>query len=75
MVRINIIINNKAVKAQIKNLPCIIKKKKEENINENKVNINNTTKKKISSTGPISFSLSFIIKNFAKELTSIICLI
>jgi hypothetical protein len=49
--------------AQISTLVCINRKNIEININEKIVNINKITKKKKSSTGPTSFSLSFNIKN------------
>jgi len=68
-------IKSKDVKAQIKNLPCIIKKKNEQKINKNKVKANSTIKKKISSALSISFSFSFNIKNLVNLLVSINCLL
>lgn len=69
------IIKDKDAKAQIKNLPCIVKKKNEQKINKNKLKRNRTTKKKISSELSISFSFSFKIKNLVKLVISSICLL
>ena len=69
------LIKSKDAKAQIKNLPCIIKKKNEQKINKNKVKANSTMKKKISSALSISFSFSFNIKNLVNLLVSINCLL
>ena len=69
------LIKSKDAKAQIKNLPCIIKKKNEQKINKNKVKANSTIKKKISSALSISFSFSFNIKNLVNLLVSINCLL
>ena len=69
------IIRNKDAKAQVKNLPCIAKKKNEQKINKNKLRTNSTTKKKISSELSISFSFSFKIKNLVKLVISSTCLL
>jgi hypothetical protein len=69
------LIKSKDAKAQIKNLPCIIKKKNEQKINKNKVKANSTIKKKISSALSISFSFSFNIKNLVNLLVSTNCLL
>jgi hypothetical protein len=72
------------IKNDIKNNPPIVQIKIELlnnitiiaiKIKDDIVSTNKITKKKKSSTGPISFSLSFNINNFNKLLPEIICLI
>jgi hypothetical protein len=58
--------NNKLPKVQIKIELCNTITNKDTTINEQSVNTNKIAKKKKSSTGPTSFSLSFNINNLTK---------